>query len=148
MSKARNKGNAGEREVLAILQQIRPDARRQPYSGAWRPTKDDTSWVGDIIIESPPKFIVEVKRRKGGKEKLYNQLKEHDCLVQGDLRVTTLDRYIESGGFKKKVKCKPIETKHIGSDKSILGSLFSGVSDVVCLRVDRKEWLIIWKEMY
>lgn len=64
--KSRNKGKRGEYEILRILKEHGFQAQRIPLSGATEFQK------GDILMED--KFLIEVKRKKSGYRKFYEEL--------------------------------------------------------------------------
>lgn len=69
---SKRKGNEGEREVVKLLGKYDIKAERQLLSGA--AGEFNKKWAGDVTVESPFPFAIEVKRRKDALKTVQNRL--------------------------------------------------------------------------
>lgn len=86
---SKRKGNEGEREVVKLLEKYGIKAERQLLSGA--AGEFNKKWAGDVTVESPFPFAIEVKRRKDAlktvQNRLYNESGGSGIVRVGDIAV-------------------------------------------------------------
>ncbi len=125
MINPRQKGYRGEHALVRLLTGRNIECYRVPLSGS------ASGFKGDLIFYLNDKRMVgEVKVRHNAFKRIYDLIENYD-IISGNLRITTLDRFLNN---------EQIQTTKLPEQKQL--SVWIKNKDVLFFRTDRKHWLV------